>query len=113
MEKIVEYHGKPLEYWKENANEDYITTPISVLKYITILEESILKSSQDNKAISDMCDKLAEAARSVVKEATGVYCHYNNIVSEKESIDFEKLKNLSFLISKLEYKKLKGGKDGQ
>jgi hypothetical protein len=36
MEK---YHGNTVEYWKQNAEEDYIKTPISVLKYITILEE--------------------------------------------------------------------------
>jgi hypothetical protein len=32
---------KNLEYWKKNAEEDYITTPISVLKYITELETKI------------------------------------------------------------------------
>lgn len=35
--------GNTLEYWKHNAEEDYITTPISVLKYITVLEEQIDK----------------------------------------------------------------------
>lgn len=35
------YQGHTLEYWKENAAENYITTPISVLKYITILEEIV------------------------------------------------------------------------
>lgn len=30
---------KDLKYYKENAEEDYIGTPISVLKYITKLEE--------------------------------------------------------------------------
>lgn len=34
-------HGKPLKYWKENATEDYVKTPISVLKYITTLEECL------------------------------------------------------------------------
>jgi hypothetical protein len=33
------YHGKTVEYWKQNAEEDYMGTPISVLKYITVLEE--------------------------------------------------------------------------
>jgi len=33
------YHGNTVEYWKQNAEEDYIKTPISVLKYITVLEE--------------------------------------------------------------------------
>ena len=36
MEK---YHGNTVEYWKQNAEEDYLTTPISVLKYITVLEK--------------------------------------------------------------------------
>jgi hypothetical protein len=30
---------KDLNYWKENAKEDYASTPISVLKYISKLEE--------------------------------------------------------------------------
>lgn len=38
MEK---YHGNTVEYWKQNAEEDYSTTPISVLKYITVLEEQV------------------------------------------------------------------------
>ena len=31
---------KDLNYWKNNAEEDYLTTPISVLKYISELEKS-------------------------------------------------------------------------
>ena len=38
MEK---YHGNTVEYWKQNAEKDYSTTPISVLKYITVLEEQL------------------------------------------------------------------------
>jgi len=38
MEKL---HGHTLEYWKNNAEEDYLKVPISVLKYITCLEERI------------------------------------------------------------------------
>lgn len=30
---------KDIEYWKNNAKEDYIKTPISVLRYITELEK--------------------------------------------------------------------------
>jgi hypothetical protein len=36
MEK---YRANTVEYWKQNAEENYLTTPISVLKYITVLEE--------------------------------------------------------------------------
>jgi len=31
--------SKNIEYWKNNAKEDYIKTPISVLRYITELEK--------------------------------------------------------------------------
>lgn len=41
------YHGNTLEYWKNNAEEDYLKTPISVLKYITVLEEVV--SQQNNQ----------------------------------------------------------------
>ena len=30
---------KTIEYWKTNAEEDYLTTPISVLRYISELEK--------------------------------------------------------------------------
>jgi hypothetical protein len=36
---MKKYRGHTVEYWKQNAEEDYIKTPISVLKYITVLEE--------------------------------------------------------------------------
>jgi hypothetical protein len=36
---MKKYHGNTVEYWKQNAEEDYNKTPISVLKYITVLEE--------------------------------------------------------------------------
>tara|TARA_R110001606_G_scaffold268556_1_gene417268 strand:+ start:3660 stop:3833 length:174 start_codon:yes stop_codon:yes gene_type:complete len=32
---------KDLNYWKENCAENYITTPISVLRYITELENKV------------------------------------------------------------------------
>jgi phosphopantetheinyl transferase (holo-ACP synthase) len=32
---------KDLDYFKQNAEEDYMTTPISVLRYITELEQKI------------------------------------------------------------------------
>jgi hypothetical protein len=32
---------KDLKYWKNNCEEDYIKTPISVLRYITELENKV------------------------------------------------------------------------
>jgi hypothetical protein len=40
METII-IRGQQLKHYKDNAEENYITTPISVLKYITVLEEVI------------------------------------------------------------------------
>jgi len=31
--------NKDLKYWRQNAEEDYLTTPISVLRYISELEK--------------------------------------------------------------------------
>ena len=39
--KQVEKVKKDLNYWKNNCEEDYIGTPISVLRYITELENTI------------------------------------------------------------------------
>lgn len=36
---------KDLAYWKNNAEEDYKQTPISVLKYISKLEEKTLEKA--------------------------------------------------------------------
>lgn len=33
---------KDLNYWKKNAEEDYMKVPISVLRYITELEKLVL-----------------------------------------------------------------------
>ncbi len=39
---------KDLNYWKDNAEEDYMTTPISVLRYIKELEEANQPKEIDN-----------------------------------------------------------------
>ena len=49
---------KPLEYWKQNAEENYLTTPISVLRYISELENRVKQlPAQDveNDFVSDCC----------------------------------------------------------
>ena len=37
---------KNLDYWKKNAEEDYMQVPISVLRYITELENRVEALSQ-------------------------------------------------------------------
>jgi hypothetical protein len=38
---------KDLNYWKNNCEEDYIKTPISVLRYIGELEKELEKSNRN------------------------------------------------------------------
>ena len=40
--------NKDLKYWKENAEEDYINTPISVLRYISELEKGYSEKEVDD-----------------------------------------------------------------
>lgn len=37
---------KNLNYWRKNAEEDYIKVPISVLRYITELESAVQSAQQ-------------------------------------------------------------------
>lgn len=46
------YHGNTINYWKENAEKDYYKTPISVLKYIAVLEE---QAQQLNTHVMSSC----------------------------------------------------------
>jgi hypothetical protein len=71
MEK---YHGNTVEYWKQNAEENYLTTPISVLKYITVLEE---QTEQLRKhAVVGRSEQLACAHpyQDVYQSETECYC---------------------------------------
>lgn len=53
-------------------------------------------------------DKLKGVARNVLKEATKVYCHYNEIIKNKnESMDFKTLKELDAALSEYESTKVK------
>ena len=46
---------KDLNYWKKNAEEDYMKVPISVLRYITELEKVVLPQAEQLRkhAVSD------------------------------------------------------------
>jgi hypothetical protein len=43
--------NKDLEYYRKNAEEDYLTTPISVLRYISELEAAV--KWMDNERLKD------------------------------------------------------------
>ncbi len=53
QETMEKYHGNTVEYWKQNAEENYLKTPISVLKYITVLEEQAEQLSKFKKKGGD------------------------------------------------------------
>lgn len=42
---MIKEENKDLAYWKANAEEDYMQVPISVLRYITELEEVVKNCS--------------------------------------------------------------------
>jgi hypothetical protein len=44
---------KDLNYWKRDAEEDYMKVPISVLRYITELEKSVLQQSDVIKSVCE------------------------------------------------------------
>lgn len=47
-----------IEKWRINAEEDYITTPISVLKYITILEEALTEKDAEIERLKNLVISL-------------------------------------------------------
>jgi hypothetical protein len=56
---------KDLEYWKNNGEEDYLHTPISVLRYISELEKA--NETHTDYSIDQLQDML-DAARRLHKE---------------------------------------------
>ena len=54
---------KDLSYWKSNAEEDYMKVPISVLRYISELEERSYSEEEVNKMFDTLkinsVDKVA------------------------------------------------------
>ena len=72
MEKKL---NKDLEYWKNNAIEDYITTPISVLRYIGELEKEVLNQHKEENITNDgECgsNELIEIDNAYIEDADSV-----------------------------------------
>lgn len=61
MTKVKE--DKDIDYWRLNAQEDFINTPISVLRYITELENLIDKEVDDEiNTLKRGLEKIAQYA---------------------------------------------------
>ena len=67
---MKKYHGNTVGYWKRNAEENYLTTPISVLKYITVLEEQAEQLHKTNVSGSlPSLDDATKVAARISEEA--------------------------------------------
>ena len=55
----IKEEDKDLNYWKNNCEEDYLHTPISVLRYITKLEEAVNDVALDD-VIKCQCNHKIE-----------------------------------------------------
>lgn len=51
----IKEEDKDLNYWKNNCEEDYLHTPISVLRYITKLEEAVNNGVLDDVIKCSYC----------------------------------------------------------
>ena len=69
----IKEEDKDLNYWKKNCEEDYLHTPISVLRYITKLEgkvnnvvlDDVSKQSELLKAFIDFYTSLATIHKTI------------------------------------------------
>lgn len=62
---------KDLNYYKCNAEEDYMTTPISVLRYITELEQALQLLQPDVSSSADSFD--IEKSATVIGVANQIF----------------------------------------
>ena len=57
-ERAMSNDKQGLSYWKQNAEENYVTTPISVLSYISKLEKHIEETEDKHSAELDRQDSV-------------------------------------------------------
>jgi len=60
--------AKDLGYWKNNAEEDYLQVPISVLRYITELENAVERSYSEE----DMKNAFTQGFNARYKMQDGI-----------------------------------------
>jgi len=61
-ERTMSNDKQDLSYWKQNAEENYVTTPISVLSYISKLEKRIEETEDKHSAELDRLDSVRMTA---------------------------------------------------
>ena len=67
----METTKKDLEYYRKNAEEDYLTTPISVLRYITEMEQALRIHDVVGRSEQLVCDHPDEA---IIRDKPTDYC---------------------------------------
>lgn len=67
----IKEEDKDLNYWKENCKEDYLHTPISVLRYITELEKAV-----NNGVLDDVINDFYCLEHDEETEKCKVQCPY-------------------------------------
>lgn len=75
-------------------------------KFYDVAKELLMylqpKQTQESEVTKQ--DEFFKLIRRVISEATSVYCHYNNIVSEKEFVNMKNLIELNNLVSIIQFK---------
>jgi len=89
---------KDLEYWRNNAEEDYMKVPISVLRYISELEKSI-----KNLPISTVMEWVGVEEDSPNEHEDVLVYYYSNKKS-KSFPNLQFMKESSFYDGKFECK---------
>jgi len=80
---------KDLNYWKNNAEEDYLHTPISVLKYIAKLEEELEQAINYTHSSTQLpCEKKPtfkewKGLNSVIQHDYGTYIYKDKPFTSK------------------------------
>ena len=70
----IKEEDKDLNYWKENCKEDYLHTPISVLRYITELDSKVNNGvlddvSQQRELLNALADNFNESTHTYVGQS--------------------------------------------
>ena len=75
---------KDLNYWKNNGKDDYITTPINVLRYITELEKENGKKQLLIHSVVGQSEQLCHLCNTPLKEGVSIdYCTNHYCIKER------------------------------
>ena len=75
----IKEEDKDLNYWKKNCEEDYLHTPISVLRYITKLESKVNGVVLDD--VSQQRELLIAYSKYLEKqECRGFDCYIDDFI---------------------------------